>query len=495
MKIKIHDSIKSDEGLLVVPIFKENLKKLPTIFPKAIKDFVTSLVKNKEFDGKRGEHVETYFEKKGLPNKVLIIGLGEMEKYKNRYSRRIGGTIGKHAKAKKSEEITILFVPELSKHGQEFLEGILMSQYQVGILKTADKVKNPEYELKKLDVISADKSREFKRSFDRAEIINASSEMVKDLVNLPSNLVDAEYMANEAKRIAKDNRYKIAIYGEKELIKMNWGGLLAVNQGASKEAKCVVLEYDGAKSKREKPIVIVGKGVIFDTGGYNLKPTSSIETMHQDMAGGATVLGVFDLLRRLDIRKNVIGIIPLAENLISAKAYRPSDIITMLSGKTVEITNTDAEGRLILADALFYGTRFKPQAIISIATLTGAVAVALGNRYAGLVSNDQDLRQKIQKAGMKVDERGWPLPLINDYRKKMDSKVADIRNYDMGSGRYAGASKAAGFLERFIEENKWCHIDIGGTAFTDDPKEYQTNGATAHGLQTLIQFLEDEAKA
>lgn len=494
MKIKIQNKITSTDGLLIVPVFKESLKKLPSIFPKSIKDFITSLTKNKEFEGKRGELVSTYFEKKGLPNKLLVIGLGEKDKYKSRYSRRIGGTIGKYAKSKKAEEISIVLLPEISKHGQEFLEGIKLGQYQMDLLKTNSKKKTKKYELKKLNIISNDKSKELKKACERGEMIADASDLVRDLVNLPSNIVDANYMAREARKIAKENRYKIVVYGDKELKKMKWGGLLSVNQGAAKEARCVVLQYDGAKNKREKPVVIVGKGVIFDTGGYNLKPTGHMETMHQDMAGGATVLGVFNLLRKLKVRKNVIGIIPLAENLVNAKAYRPSDIITMYSGKTVEITNTDAEGRLILADGLSYGTKFKPQSMISIATLTGAVSVALGNRYAGLISNDKELRKKIQKAGKRVDERGWPLPIINDYRKKMDSKVADIRNYDKGSGRYAGASKAAGFLERFVGENKWCHVDIGGTAFTDDPKEYQTNGATAHGLRMLIRFLEDEAK-
>ena len=263
-----------------------------------------------------------------------------------------------------------------------------------------------------------------------------------------------------------------------------------MNQGAVKEAQCVILKYFGADDKKEKPIVIVGKGVIFDTGGYNLKPTNNIETMHQDMAGAATVLGIFKILKGLRIKKNIIGITPMAENLVSAEAYRPSDIIKMYSGKTVEITNTDAEGRLILADAITHATKLNPEAIITIATLTGAVAVALGDRYAGLISNNTKLRKELQNAGHEVNDLGWPLPLHPDFKIKFNSEVADIRNCDIGTQRLAGSSKGASFLERFVDGKKWCHIDIGGTAFTSDPLEYQSKGATAHGFRMLVRFLE-----
>lgn len=494
MKIKVQKTVRSSAGLLVAPIYKDDFKKIPSYFPKEVRDFIGSLVKSKDFSGKKGESIVTYFDKKGVSSKLMVIGLGELEQYRKRHTRRIGGAVGKQAKKMKAEEINILFPTQWGDDSQEFVEGVLMGQYDVGKLKTSGKKSKKKYELKALNVVVEKKPRDIENYLEKGKLISMASELVKDLVNMPANIVDGEYLAKEARRIAKENGYKIAVYKNKELKKMKWGGLLAVNQGSEKDAYCLVLEYDGAKSKKEKPIVIVGKGVIFDTGGYNLKPTSSIETMQQDMAGGATVLGVFDLLKKMKIKKNIIGIVPIAENLISEDAYRPSDIITMLSGKTVEITNTDAEGRLILADALTYGSKFNPECMITIATLTGAVAVALGNRYAGLLGNNTDLRRKLQRAGRSTDDRGWPLPIINDYRDKMKSKVADLRNYDLGTGRYGGTLKAAAFLEKFVGDNKWCHIDIGGTAFTDDPKEYQTSGATAHGLRMLVEFLEDKPK-
>ena len=277
--------------------------------------------------------------------------------------------------------------------------------------------------------------------------------------------------------------------GDKQLTKLGCGGILAVNKGSDHEAKLVVMEHNGG-SRGEKPIVIVGKGVLFDTGGYNLKPTGHIETMQQDMAGAATVFGIFSLLKKLKINKNVIGITPFVQNMINASAYRPSDIIKMYNGKTVEVTNTDAEGRMILADSLHYANQLKPEMVFSIATLTGAVGVALGERYCGIMGNDEGFLDKVKKCGDEIDELAWPLPIHQDYRDTMESKVADITNYDRGTGRMGGASKAGAFLEKFVGDNQWCHIDIGGTAFTDNPKPYETKGATAHGLRLLIKFLE-----
>ncbi len=492
MKIKIEKKIKTSKGILIAPLTEEDLKTPPVNFPKEVKDFIKLLVKEKEFEAKKNQSALTYINSKNLPGKLALVGLGPKAKLNAKVAREVGGKIGKIAKGNKKDELSFLLNPELENSLAEVLEGAFSATYEIDKLKNK-KPDKERYRIQKFHVITESKSKSLDQAVTKAEIVMEASEFVKDLVNLPANIVDVDYMAKEAKRIAKENRYKVAIIEHKQLQKMGWGGLLAVNSGSEKGAKCLVLEYSGAANKREKPIVLVGKGVIFDTGGYNLKPTRSIETMHQDMAGGATVLGVMSVLKKLGIKKNVIGIVPTTDNLINDKAYRPSDIITMYSGHTVEITNTDAEGRLILADAITYGTKFDPQYMITIATLTGAAAVALGDLYAALVYNDEDLMQKVKLAGDEVDEWGWPLPLPDEYRKKMESKIADLTNYDLGSGRYAGTAKAGAFLEKFVEKNKWCHIDIGGTAFTDDPKEYQTMGATAHGLQMLIRFLENEA--
>lgn len=487
MKIQIKRSLNVKKGLLIVPIFKDQPKKLPKFFPKEVKDFLIQLKDTKSFSGKKKETSETYINSKSFSGKIVIIGLGKRKDYGRKKSREMGAAIGSIVNKGKFDGSYLLMLDEMEAHSYEFIEGVLMSEYKVDTLKT-DKKKTEKEKAEKEKTFSIISGKNLNEDVKKAQLVVEGLNYTKDLVNRPANIVDANYFAKEARKIARENGYKVAVFGEKELKKMGWGLLLAVNQGSANEAKCVVLEYNGGKES-DKPIVIIGKGIIFDSGGYNLKPTRHIETMHQDMAGGGAIMGLFRVLKKLGIKKNVVGIIPLAENMIDNKAYRPSDILTSYSGKTVEITNTDAEGRLVLADAITYGVGFKPKLIITIATLTGAVITALGNKYAGLVGNDKKLRRDLEKAGQRTDDRGWPLPLPKEYKKRVDSKIADIRNHDLG--REAGCSLGAAFLERFIEKNEWCHIDIGGTAFTEKPKEYQQPGATGHGYKMILEFLEN----
>lgn len=488
MKIQIEKKIQSKSGILLVPILEDNLQKNDPNRPKTVNDFLRSRVKNAEFKAKRGEHLATYIAEKSLPEKICVLGFGKLKNFRPGHARELGAMAAKCCHRQKS--VSILFVDELAQFAEEFTQGFLFKQYSFDKFKAKDKEQS-SHQLENLELVTNEKNYlRVKDAAKKAEIVSQAVNLVKDLVNTPSDVVHGEYLAQQAKKIAKENKYKLAVLGKKELTKLKCGGILGVNQGAINEPKLIVLQYEGAKNKKEKPIIVIGKGVIFDTGGYNLKPTNSIETMHQDMAGAATVIGLFSMLKKLGIQKNVIGITPVAENLVSATAFRPSDILTMMNGKTVEVTNTDAEGRLILADAITYATKMDPESIITIATLTGAVSIALGDRYAGLIGNDPKLRTGLKKAGDEVDELGWPLPLHKDFKKKMNSEVADIRNCDIPTSRLAGSSKGAAFLERFVEDRSWCHIDIGGTAFTNDPQEFQGKGATAHGLRMLLRFLE-----
>lgn len=489
MKIRIEKELKSNKGLLAVPMGQEDVKEKKHK-NKGVEKLLSNLKPLKNFNGKPLQKMSTLLSGKQDPEVALFVGVGEEKEMNAKLARDIGGEIGKFAKSEGLKEISIILEKELDMFIRELVEGILSSQYDIGKLK-AKRKKEEEYELSVLNLITPKPSRAFKEHVKKAQTTADALSYVKDLVNFPSNIVDARYMAIEAKKIAKSNGYKVAVFGEKELKKMGWGGLLSVNDGTKKEARCVVLQYDGAKDKKQKPIALVGKGMIFDTGGYSMKSSSGMADMHQDMAGGATVLGVFSALKKLGIKKNVIGVVPLGENLVSDTSYRPSDIITMLSRDTVEITNTDAEGRLILADAITYVTSLSPSKIITIATLTGAVRVATGERYAGLITNNNSLAEELKSAGEKVDDLGWQLPLDDDYRKSVKSKIADMQNYDAKMGSSAGSSRAAGFLEAFTEKHDWCHIDIGGTAFTTSPKPYQTPGATGHGLGMLLAYLEN----
>jgi len=487
MDIKISNKIKDFKGALIVPVFKESLDNFAKKYPEEIRDFIDKRVKNDDFKAGLGKMLFTYFESKNLPEKILLVGMGTLENFEQTKARDIGGKIGKLIKNKKIGELTVLLFPEIEKYLEELAEGILMSQYSFGQFGMREKPKLPN-KIKSLTFIGNEK-KGMKESVKKAELISETVNYIRDLVNSPSNKVTADYMVEEAHKIAKDNGYKIAVFGDKELKKMGWGGLLAVNQGSSKEAKVIVLEHDGG-SRKERPIALIGKGILFDAGGYNLKPKDHIETMHQDMAGGAVLLGIFKILKKLNIKKNLVAVIPIAENLIGGNAYRPSDIIKTLSGLTVEITNTDAEGRLILGDGVTYALQFNPQSIITIATLTGAVMIALGDRYAGLMGNDKELVNAVKLAGDEVDDLGWEMPLHRDFRKKIDSEIADLKNADLGTSRLAGAQKGALFIERFVEDKKWCHIDIASTAFTHEPKDYEEKGATGAGLRMLVRFLE-----
>ncbi len=475
-----------------MPIFREEITKFPADYPEIVKAFFEKRVKSKDFVGKKGEIVETYLDDKNFPPRVALVGFGKKENFNSKIARRVAGNIGKYLKQNKVTEVSVYMPQIIAQYAEQFVEGIRMSQFGIDKYKTCGTKKCPVYELEKLEIILGKEPKDFEKDLKKGDLISDSVHFVRDLVNGPSNIVNTEYLATEARKIAKEQDYKIAVFGDKELMEMGWGGLLAVNAGSPKEAKCVVLEYDGAKDKKEKPVVLVGKGIMFDSGGYNIKPRNHIETMHQDMAGAAVVLGIFKLLKKFGIKRNVVGVIPIAENMINEKAYRPSDIITMYSGQTVEVTNTDAEGRMILADGVTYATELNPDCIITVATLTGAVKVALADRYAGVVGNDLKLRNELYVAGRQVDDLVWPLPMHRDFRKKLDSKIADMTNGDVGTASWAGSQKGAAFIERFVKKNKWCHLDIGGTAFCEDiPQEFETKGATASMLRLLVKFLEN----
>ena len=293
-------------------------------------------------------------------------------------------------------------------------------------------------------------------------------------------------MAKYAKELSKIG-VKVDVLGEKEMTKLGFGALLGVGQGSVRESQLVVMKWMGGK-KDEKPIAVVGKGVTFDTGGINIKPSNGMEDMKYDMAGSGVVLGLMQSLAMRKAKVNVIGVMALAENMPSGSAQRPSDVVTSLSGQTIEVLNTDAEGRLVLADALWYTQdKFKPQYIIDLATLTGAITVALGYEYAGLFSNDDKLCDMLTAAGTAVGEPLWRLPMGKAYDKDINSDVADVKN--VGSGRGAGSITAAHFLERFVNKTPWAHLDIAGMAWDKAAKPLTGKGATGYGVRLLNEFL------
>jgi leucyl aminopeptidase len=313
----------------------------------------------------------------------------------------------------------------------------------------------------------------------------------RDLVSEPANILYPESFAERAREKLTALGVTVEILGESKLAKLGMGALLGVGQGSERETQLVVMSYQGApKAKNKKPVAFVGKGVTFDTGGISLKPGAGMEDMKWDMAGAGAVTGLIASLAGRKAKVNAVGIVALVENMPDGKAQRPGDIVKSMSGQTIEVLNTDAEGRLALADALWYTIdRFKPQAVIDLATLTGAVIIALGSEFAGLFSNDEALATQLLAAGVDSGEKLWRLPLDDAYDKQIDTDAADMKN--ISDGRGAGSTIGATFLKRFVKDARWAHLDIAGVAWSKKDKATVPKGATAFGVRLLDRFLAD----
>ncbi|MCB1923789.1 MAG: leucyl aminopeptidase, partial [Gammaproteobacteria bacterium] len=318
--------------------------------------------------------------------------------------------------------------------------------------------------------------------------IGIGTRLAKDLANLPGNLCTPTYLAEQAQALARGSRkLKVTVLSEAQMQKLGMGSLLSVSRGSRQPAKLIVLEYKGGKPGA-KPIALVGKGLTFDAGGISIKPAANMDEMKYDMCGGASVLGTIAACADLELPLNVVGVVPSSENLPDGDANKPGDIVTSMSGQTIEILNTDAEGRLILCDALTYTERFEPAAVIDIATLTGACIVALGDQASGLLANDDSLAGELLESGTACGDRAWQLPLWDEYQRQLDSNFADIAN--IGGGRGGGTITAACFLSRFTKKFKWAHLDIAGTAWLTGAKK----GATGRPVPLLTEFLLRRAK-
>lgn len=320
------------------------------------------------------------------------------------------------------------------------------------------------------------------RAASHGRAIGIGMRRAKDLANLPGNICTPTYLAEQAQALGRGKRkLKVSVLSEKQMAKLGMGSLLSVSRGSRQQARLIVMEYKGGKTG-SKPIALVGKGLTFDAGGISIKPSAAMDEMKYDMCGGASVIGTLTACAELELPINVVGIVPSSENLPDGDANKPGDIVTSMSGQTIEVLNTDAEGRLILCDALTYTERFEPAAVIDIATLTGACIIALGDQASGLMANDDELAGEILDAGEACDDRAWQLPLWDGYQKQLDSNFADMANI---GGRGAGTITAACFLSRFAKSFKWAHLDIAGTAW----KTGAAKGATGRPVPLLTEFL------
>jgi leucyl aminopeptidase len=425
-------------------------------------------------------------------SKLLLVCLGPKKEYKAAAWRTaLASAIGQ-LNADKSRRLatSLLDDPWPGADGLRLArEAVLISEealYRADSCKSAknrDKA-SPKYPLQGLQFWTPDPTdgSALESAIEQGQAIARGVNLTKDLANLPGNICTPSYLAEQAKKIGKQHKaLKVSVLDEDDMEQLGMGALLSVSRGSRQPAKLIVMEYQGAKASA-KPIALVGKGLTFDAGGISLKPGAGMDEMKYDMCGGASVIACLQAAAELKLPLNLVGLVPASENLPDGAANKPGDIVTSLSGQTIEILNTDAEGRLILCDTLTYAERFEPTAVIDIATLTGACIIALGDQASGLLANDQALADELLAAGQASNDRAWQLPLWEEYQKQLDSPFADMANI---GGKGAGSITAACFLSRFAEKFHWAHLDIAGTAWKSGDKK----GATGRPVPLLMQFL------
>jgi leucyl aminopeptidase len=329
------------------------------------------------------------------------------------------------------------------------------------------------------------------RGAEYAQITTAANLRARHWVNLPSNRKSPQFLAMEAQKIAEEGGLRCEVWDENKIREERMGALYAVGMGSDNQPRLIVLEHAPEGHENDAPLILVGKGMTFDSGGLSIKPAQSMEDMKDDMAGAAVVLGVMSAVGHLKPARRIIGIVASAENMINGRAQRPGDIVTARNGKTIEVLNTDAEGRLILADALSYACELEPEAILDFATLTGAIGIALGQEAAGIFSNNGELEVKVQAAGERVGERLWPFPMWDEYKEHVKGTVSDLKN--MGLERRAGSIAGAVFLENFVSDDiPWAHLDIAAVSLLRDSRPLTARGATGFGVRLVLEFLRDK---
>ena len=489
MRIRAESSspLKKRTAVLCAFCFEDNsipigLGKLQKKIDQAVSQSV------KEIKGKKNKIAIIHSHGEIPAEKILIAGLGKKNKITSDIIRDVAGNVTKKIHDLGIKEFSIL-LPEKTSIKNETLissiiEGANLSLYDFDLFrKEKNKSKEPD-----LTLLTSEKNAQ--KVVKTYMIISDAVRFTRDVANLPPNECPPEKLGDIAKKIASQNKIKCTIFTKKEIKSKGLGGVTAVGQGSKNEPRFIILEYRNGK-KEQKPILLVGKAVTFDTGGISLKPGEKMDEMKFDKCGGCTVLGIMKAISELKLSINVVAIIPSVENMPGGEAYRPGDIIKLFSGKTAEILNTDAEGRLILADGLAYGIKhYQPSSVMDFATLTGACIVALGTNVAAIVSNNSKLTSKIKKSSSNTSEEVWELPINDDYMDMVKSKVADIRN--IGVGRAAGTITAAAFLANAVGNVPWVHFDIAGTAWIQPStknKSYNANGATGFGVRLVVDHL------
>jgi len=417
--------------------------------------------------------------------RALLLGMGDKKNLDPEKTRNLTGKVVNKAKELGISEFVLIPFKNMDKeHLSAMVEGIKLSDYSFNNYKR-DEDRN---DLNQVRILIRNDMKNSQKIIQHSVVVSDAVIFTRDISNLPPNDCSPEVLATLSKKLSENQKVKVRVIEKEEMKSYGFEGILAVGKGSASSPKLIVLEYSG--STKNRPIVIVGKAVTFDTGGISIKPSEKMEEMKFDKCGGCNVLGIMKAVSDLGLDTNVIGIIPAVENMPSGTSYRPGDIIKMYNRKTVEVLNTDAEGRIILGDALSFAVKtFAPKAIIDIATLTGAAIIALGTNVAALVGNNSDLVTKILEYSNQTGEKIWQLPLFEEYKEQLKSSNADMKNI---GGRSAGAITAAAFLSNFVEDTPWVHLDIAGTAWTQEgtkEKSYNPKGATGFGIRTIVKYI------
>jgi len=477
--------LKIETDLLVLGAFKgDKFSGSAKVVNEALGGVLKVITGNEKFDGDMGKSVivSSTFGKIGA-KRVLLLGLGEKSLYSPDTVRKAGNIT---AKRMRNVCASITFGPEFCKgrgYVSALAEGVILGSYEFNKYKTNN---GPVSEIENVVILSENlKDKKFDEEIRTAKAVSESTSLTRDLVNEPPVYMTPSRLADIASSIADEGDLKCEIFDLEEIERRGMGGIVAVSSGSDEPPKFIHLTYEPHKTPKTT-LAVVGKGITFDSGGLCIKPADSMRTMKMDMAGAAAVLGVMKTISRLKPSIRVHGLISSCENMTGPAAYKPDDVIRAYNGKTIEVINTDAEGRVVLSDALSYAVHLKADEIIDLATLTGACMVALGTYTAGVMTNSQKLADRLKKAAEAAGEKIWQLPMDDELRSEIKSDVADIKN--VGS-RWGGAITAAMFLEHFVGDTPWAHLDIAGPAFSEKESNWNSKGGTGFGVRTIVSYI------
>jgi leucyl aminopeptidase len=488
-------AVKADVDALIIYLFQgeAELKGAVGDVNLGLDGLIQELIETGDISGKVGDIQVLYPRGAIAARRVVLVGLGEKEEF-NPEALRIASAGG----AKKTRDLkakTAAMVLDgllsIEESAQALAEGALLGLYAYHGQKSSDV---PDALPETLEVLVSDEANvsEAERGITKGVAFADGAYMARNLVNLPPNICTPSYMADQAQAMAEDLGLKFEAFGRQKMQALKMGALLGVAQGSDAPPRFIILEHNAERAEELDTIVLVGKGVTFDTGGYSLKSGEGMVGMKADMGGGAAVLGAMRIVAKLNVPLHVVGLVPASDNMISGGAYRPQEVVTAGNGKTIEVISTDAEGRMLLADALVYAKRYSPAAVVDIATLTGACVVALGGAAAGMFSINDTLRDNLLDAADSTGEKVWPLPLFPEYEKSIESQTADMKN---SGGRRGGVGTSATFLKNFVDYPAWAHVDMAGMAGMDgfapgNGKAYlPAKGATGFGARLLAEFV------